>query len=67
MKKIEEIRVLVSEQEVIADDGRVVKVTISNGISQLKDGLSTLDELLKEADIALYEAKDRGRNKVIFR
>jgi len=66
-KKIENIREKIENLQVITDDGSVVKFTISNGIANATDETKTLDELLKEADIALYEAKGSGRNKVIFR
>ncbi len=33
----------------------------------IKEDTKNLDNLLKEADIALYQAKDRGRNISIFR
>ena len=65
--KIDEIREMIENLEVIADSGDIVKFTISNGISKVNKGINTLDDLLKEADKALYEAKGSGRNKVIFR
>ncbi len=67
MHNIELIREKIEEDETKADDGTVVKFTISEGISKAKTKTKTLDDLLKEADIALYEAKGSGRNQVIFR
>lgn len=42
------------------------KVTISIGVASLPDDGKTPDELLAKADKALYEAKQRGRNCVVF-
>ena len=67
IETIESIREEVSQLEIIADDGSIIKVTISEGISKCSALSSTLDAVLKEADIALYEAKGSGRNRVIFR
>ncbi len=67
IEKIEEIRKLIEDSEVLADDGSVIKFTISNGVSKVDNSINSLDALLKKADKALYEAKGKGRNRVIFR
>jgi two-component system glycerol uptake and utilization response regulator len=67
VKKVESLREMVEKTEVILDDGSVVKCTISNGIAKAGDDIGSLDMLLKRADAALYEAKGKGRNRVVFR
>jgi diguanylate cyclase (GGDEF)-like protein len=46
--------------------GGAIPVTISMGGATLGAGDETLDALLKRADVALYEAKRGGRNRVVF-
>ena len=41
-------------------------VTISIGISRFGRDINTSEKLLKAADNALYEAKDKGKNRVIM-
>ncbi len=41
-----------------------VTVTASLGIADLRPGESSVDELIRRADLTLYEAKRRGRNRV---
>ena len=41
------------------------KITVSIGLSSASIELTSIDELLKQADKALYYAKDHGRNKVV--
>jgi len=67
INSMESIRDNISKASVLTDNNEVVKFTISNGISKVTDETSSVDNFLKEADIALYEAKGSGRNKVIFR
>ena len=42
-----------------------IKLTASFGVSKYTDDIETPQELYKRADLALYEAKEHGRNKVI--
>ncbi|WP_079436426.1 GGDEF domain-containing protein [Zoogloea sp. LCSB751] len=41
-----------------------IRFTVSVGVAQLADGSSELTSLLKAADKALYQAKQKGRNQV---
>lgn len=43
-----------------------IKITISIG-STLARADETFEAILKRADVALYEAKNRGRNRVVFK
>ena len=46
--------------------GHNFSISISIGISSLDDGDLSLDPFLNRADIALYECKRQGRNKVLI-
>ena len=48
----------------LQDVGILVRVTVSVGVAYLRDDDQGLDALLSRADVALYEAKQRGRNCV---
>ncbi|HWK12827.1 MAG TPA: diguanylate cyclase, partial [Rhizobiaceae bacterium] len=49
----------------IAKDGSVVNVTVSVGVSSLLRPRDTATDMMKRADVALYEAKSLGRNRVV--
>src|ERR687898_244129 len=49
----------------VGHDGKTIEVTVSVGVSSLKRGADTVEALMKRADMALYEAKTAGRNRVV--
>ena len=50
----------------MGSDGEPLKVTVSVGVASFpKDG-DDPHSLMKKADAALYEAKRRGRNRVVL-
>ncbi|MEW6552285.1 MAG: diguanylate cyclase [Campylobacterota bacterium] len=65
MLKMEQVREEITKLE-FENDNIKVHVTISFGIAQREQN-EDIDSLLARADDALYEAKESGRNKVIFR
>ncbi len=49
----------------MADDGTLVRVTVSIGVTEVRPENDSFEEALMRADQALYKAKDGGRNRVI--
>jgi two-component system, cell cycle response regulator len=49
----------------IGRNGQMIAVTVSVGVSSLSRGVDSVAELMKRADLALYEAKNGGRNRVV--
>ncbi len=47
-------------------NGQVLQMTISLGVAEANAAANTPDALIKEADRALYVAKDSGRNRVVL-
>ena len=58
------IRMQVSQNEIDIYAGNKLKKTISIGLSMFPQDSTNIDIVMKNADIALYEAKDKGRNMV---
>ncbi len=63
METFESFRQAVSELEIHSDD-KLIKVTCSLGLAEFEMG-DTIDALLRRADMALYEAKRAGRNRIV--
>lgn len=61
----ESLRQTVAEQHVVANDaGASVTFTISIGVATLNGGDISFEQLINNADKALYNAKQAGRNNV---
>jgi diguanylate cyclase len=59
-------RILQKMKEPVELAGRRMVMTTSIGISLFPDDGQTCEELLKTADMALYQSKDAGRNSLHF-
>ncbi|MFO8048496.1 MAG: diguanylate cyclase [Desulfosudaceae bacterium] len=65
VKVAERQRVSIADSEITVDD-KVIQVTASFGVaSSPSDDIENINELLKTADEALYDAKLAGRNRVV--
>lgn len=51
---------------VTSDEGIPIRFTISVGVACVSNETITFEQVLKKADQALYEAKNRGRNTVVL-
>ena len=60
---VEKADINISEDKLMGVD--TLKVSISVGVSELDKQMETPERLHQSADIALYEAKKRGRNRVV--
>ena len=49
----------------VGKSGQAMDVTVSVGVSSMLKGLDSVAGLMKRADLALYEAKSAGRNRVV--
>ncbi len=61
---VERLRTAISERFFLADRGLGVRLTASFGIATFPDDASTGDELMRQADLAMYRVKENGRDGV---
>lgn len=64
MLAAERLRADLEQAFVDLPDGKRVDFTVSLGLAVLDDSCTDVDVLLKRADMALYTAKNNGRNRV---
>ncbi len=61
----EKIRQTVEEAKLLIEDHKILRFTVSVGVSQVKiDEDKDIEASISRADKALYEAKESGRNRV---
>lgn len=61
----ERIRQAVEEYEFVLG-AQLVHITVSGGVSSFPEDSLSKKEIVEKADKALYEAKQKGRNKICF-
>lgn len=64
MEMAQRLRVGLAGLRVRLSDGNTVSFTVSIGISSLAESDADIDDVLRRADTALYDAKRNGRNQV---
>ncbi len=66
LKAAENIRQEIENLEYVSKNNKSIKFTISVGVATLDSQDISLEVLLHRADVALYNAKHNGRNKVVL-
>lgn len=61
----ERLRLSIERSSINTSDGNL-SITVSIGVAILQPGTQTIANLLKRADVALYDAKQSGRNRVVM-
>ncbi|MFK7966041.1 MAG: putative bifunctional diguanylate cyclase/phosphodiesterase [Burkholderiaceae bacterium] len=59
-------RLMLAVSEPVLVDGQEVYVTPSLGVSLLPDDSQDLESMMRNADLAMYRAKERGRNELAY-
>ncbi|GAB3361305.1 MULTISPECIES: GGDEF domain-containing protein [Giesbergeria] len=60
----ERLRTALADARVALDDGGLLHFTVSIGVALRHSSTTTLEQMLRSADVALYAAKTAGRNQV---
>jgi diguanylate cyclase (GGDEF)-like protein/PAS domain S-box-containing protein len=61
----ERLRLAVEETR-LPIEGQKVNVTVSIGVATYQEAISNFEDLLRNADAAMYQAKNQGRNRVVL-
>jgi len=62
----ERVRRCIADKRFVVSDELSVDITVSLGVALSNQDGDTPEALLKRADMALYRAKNQGRNRVVF-
>ncbi len=54
------------EESTIQIENTEIKITMSLGVAELSENASNCEEIIRQADAAMYQAKKSGRNKVVL-
>ena len=60
----ERVRTSVASLRVVANGGATIRPTVSIGVAMLAAASASFDDLLAQADVAMYSAKRSGKNRV---
>ncbi|MHB8789453.1 MAG: diguanylate cyclase [Desulfobulbaceae bacterium] len=61
----EKIRQAVEKHHFKVSDGLILNKTVSIGVANFPEDGDSISQVIKYADVALYQAKETGRNKVV--
>lgn len=59
-------RMLVEDARFPSHDGREISVQISVGVGAYQESMTSPEQIIRDADEALYRAKEAGRNQVVI-
>lgn len=66
LKVTERIRRNVEQANLKTEKGQSIKITVSIGLAEVDLRQDDLEKAMVQADMALYEAKRKGRNRIIY-
>lgn len=61
----ENLRLSISQAKFLNEEDTPFRVTTSGGVLEVTDDTADVEDLLKQSDQLLYEAKEKGRNMVL--
>lgn len=64
LNAVERLRSIIENHKIYISNSDYIKTTISIGVNLSTDKMKDIDQAIKKADIALYKAKSKGRNRV---
>ncbi|SER73893.1 PAS domain S-box-containing protein/diguanylate cyclase (GGDEF) domain-containing protein [Vreelandella subterranea] len=61
----ENLRLAINQSEYLAEDNSPFAVSVSGGVLEMTEAITSVEDLLRRSDRLLYEAKEGGRNRVL--